>query len=277
MTTSAASASNLRRRARIVRALRDWFEDQGFVEIEAPTLVRSPALEEHLEALPVGDAWLHTSPEFALKRALARGLPRIFSITPCYRAEEWGPLHATEFTMLEWYRAGVGYHGVMEDCEALVRAGAAAVGRELGPFVHLTVEEAFAGDRPQDPIEQQRRWINDIERTLLEPTFVRDYPASEAAFSSLRGPIAERFELYWEGIELGNAFTELLDGDELLQRWGASNTARLHEGRVPYPIDERLVQAVRQHPYCGGMAMGVDRLVMLLLGLSDIREVRLEG
>ncbi len=260
-----------------MRALREFLHGQGFVEIEAPTLVRSPALEEHLEALPVGDQWLHTSPEFALKRVLALGLPRIFAITPCYRAEEWGPLHSTEFTMVEWYRTGTDYRGIMEDCEGLVRAASESVGTELPEFRHLTVAEAYRGPIPADPTEAMRLWVNEVEQTLQEPTFVRDYPADQAAFATLRGTIAERFELYWKGTELGNAFTELLDPEELVQRWQASNRARQTAGRSPYPIDDRLVTAVASHPRCGGMALGVDRLVMLLTGAKDIRHVRVEG
>lgn len=260
-----------------MRALRDGLHQQGFVEIEAPTLVRSPALEEHLEALRVGDLWLHTSPEFALKRVLALGLPRIFSITPCYRAEEWGPLHSTEFTMLEWYRTGTDYRGIMQDCEGLLRAAARTIDLELPEFRHVTVEEACGGPLPDDPTEAMRFWVNEVEQTLQQPTFVRDYPADQAAFATVRGTIAERFELYWKGTELGNAFTELLDPDELVQRWQANNRARQAAGRPPYPIDERVVAAVATHPRCGGMALGVDRLVMLLTGMPDIQHVRVDG
>ena len=260
-----------------MRALRAWFDDHGFVEIEAPTLVRSPALEEHLEALQVGDMWLNTSPEFALKRVLAAGLPRVFSIGPCYRAEEWGPLHATEFTMLEWYRVGTDYRGVMEDCEGLVQAAAAAEGLQLPAFVRTTVANSWPRTPPEDPEEAMRLWVNEVEQTFQEPTLVADYPADQCAFAEVRGEVAERFELFWRGVELGNAFTELLSADELRQRWTASNAARVSEGRVPYPVDERLLEAVSRHPRCGGMAVGLDRLVMLLTGAEDIRDVRVPG
>lgn len=272
----------LRRRARVVRAIRRWFHSAGFVEIEAPALVRSPALEEHLEALPAGDGWLHTSPEFALKRVLAAtDLCRIFSITPCFRGEEWGPLHATEFTMLEWYRVGVDYRGIMEDTCGLLRAAAAAVDVTLPPVERMTVAQAFArfaSQSPaQDPIERARLWVNDVEPQLQAPTLVMDYPADEAAFAEVRGAVAERFELYWRGVELANAFTELRDPEELQRRWRHSNQARAEAGRPPYLVDERLVQAVGQHPFCGGAALGLDRLVLLLLDQTDIRDVRVGG
>ena len=136
----------------------------------------------------------------------------------------------------------------------------------------------FAGTPPSpDPIEATRTWINDIEPKLTAPTLVRDYPARDAAFAVVRGEIAERFEFYWEGVELANAFTELMDAKELRQRWNAANAARVERGRTPYPIDSRLVAAVSRHPRCGGIALGVDRLVMLLLGASSIHEVRVQG
>ncbi len=234
-----------------------------------------------LEAIPAEGGWLHTSPEFALKRVLASGLPRIFSIGPCFRAEEIGPQHAAEFTMLEWYRAGTDYRGIMEDLTGVLAAAAAAVGRELPPIEHLTVAEAYrrhsGGPPPADPIEAARIWVNDVELKLTAPSIVRDYPADQAAFAALRGDVAQRFELYWEGVELANAFTELLDPEELRERWRASGRARAAAGRSPHPVDPRLIAAVCRHPAAGGIALGIDRLVMVLLGIEDIRGTRVGG
>lgn len=277
--------SALRARAAVVRALREWLWGMGFIEIEAPALVRSAALEEHLEALAVDsgapERWLHTSPEFAMKRVLAAGLPRVFSLGPCFRGEERGPHHAAEFTMIEWYRVGCDYRGIMDDLVALLGAAAAAAGRSLPEVEHLTVAEAYrrhsGRSADADPIEAARTWVNDVELKLTAPTIVRDYPASEAAFAAIRGDVAERFELYWEGVELANAFTELLDPSELAERWSKNNLARVAEGRAPHPVDHRLIEAVGRHPRCGGIALGVDRLVMVLLGVDDIRDVRVGG
>ncbi|MCP4809801.1 MAG: EF-P lysine aminoacylase GenX [Proteobacteria bacterium] len=266
----------LRDRAQILRALRGWLDDNGFVEIEAPTLVRSGALEEHLEALAVGDRFLHTSPEFACKRVLASGLPRLYSLGPCYRGEEWGPMHSTEFTMLEWYRVGTDYRGILDDTRELVRAAASAVGVDVPPFEQLTAAEALARHSPGAE-DVERAWVNDVEPRLLSPTFIVDYPAADAAFAEVRGDIAERFELYWKGIEVANAFTELRDPVELRARWEHNNAARRAAGRLPHPVDERVVDAVSRHARAGGIALGVDRLVLVLLGLSDIAQVRIPG
>ncbi len=278
-STSAASGTSipraevLRARAHIIRSIREWFWGSGFLEVEAPTLVRSPAMEEHLEAFRVGERFLHTSPEFALKRVLAAGLPRIFSLGPCYRDEEWGPLHGHEFTMLEWYRVGCGYEGIASDLVGLL--GALGIPEP----VRVTVREAFVavGGRPEDPIEAQRTWVNDVEQRFQRPTLVFDYPADEAALSELRGEHAERFELYWKGVELANAFTELRDPTELLERWAKNNARRRAAGRAPHPVDARLVEAVARHPRAGGISLGIDRLVMLLLGEDDIERVRVCG
>ncbi|MED5373526.1 MAG: amino acid--tRNA ligase-related protein [Myxococcota bacterium] len=273
-------AAVLRGRAAILRAIRDWMHDRGFLEVQVPVAVRSGALEATLEPLALGDLQLHTSPEFALKRALASGLGRIYWMGPCFRGEEHGPHHSMEFTMLEWYRIGCGYRGIAEDTVSLVQACAAAVGVSLPPVERLSFAEALARHArepvPEDPMERLRIWVNDVETRLESPTLVMDYPASDAAFSALRGDVAERFELYWQGVELANAFTELLDPTELSARQLESGNAREAEGRSPHPIDPRLNEAVGRHPRAGGIALGVDRLVMLLLGLTSIHDARIQ-
>ena len=244
-------------------------------------MVRSAGLEEHLHPLKAGGGYLHTSPEFALKRVLAMGLPKVFAITPCFRDEEVGCHHGQEFTMLEWYRAGAGYREIMEECLDLLETVSAIVGVDVGVAQKITWADAYVrftgAPAPSDEIETMRIWVNDIESKLISPTFVVDYPSSQAAFATVRGNIAERFELYWHGIELANAFTELLDPVELRERWLASGEARKRDGREPHPIDERVVSAVARHPRAGGIALGIDRLVMLLSGADAIHDVRLPG
>ncbi len=243
-------------------------------------LVSSPAFEEHLHAVPVGDRWLHTSPEFALKRVLAAGLPRIYSLGPCFREEEASPLHTREFTMLEWYRAGAGYREIMDEVESLLLHLARISGLGIPSVERVRWHEAFkhhAGGIPDTDDEALRIWVEKVETRFLAPTIVYDYPASMAAFARVRGKVAERFELYWQGVELANAFTELLDSQELLRRWNHNNENRIAAGRTAYPVDERLLAAVAQHPQTGGIAVGWDRLVMLLLEAPDIQSVQVPG
>ncbi len=271
----------LRRRAALLHSLRTWLSDHGFAEVDVPVRVRSPALEEHLEAFPVGDHWLHTSPEFALKRVLAAGLGRLYALGPCFRDEELGPLHGPEFTMLEWYRLGTDYRGIAEDLEALVRFAGDRLSISVPRFRHCTWHEAWRDhvphDVPDDETEVFRAWVQHVEPTLVTPTVIWDYPASQAAFATLRGGVCERFELYWRGVELANAYTELRDPAELKRRCEASNAAREARGRAPYPVDPRLVAAVGRHGPAGGIAVGVDRLFQVLMGLADIHQGRVPG
>lgn len=238
-------------------------------------------MEPQLFAPAVGDGFLHTSPEFSLKRVLASGLPRIYTICPCFREEEWGPLHSSEFTMVEWYRAGCGYREMMEEVKALFCLSAELLGTEIAPFQSMSHADAYqrftGGAAPVDALESQRVWVNDIEPRLQAPTIIFDYPAAEAAFAQVRGAVAERFELFYKGVELANAFSELLDSSELAERWEINNQERQAEGHAPHPVDKRLLSAVGKHPRAGGVALGFDRLFYALAGLTNIRESQVPG
>lgn len=262
-------------RAALLRALRNWFDEHGYLEVHTPVLVPAPAFEEHLEAVPAATGWLHTSPEFAMKRVLAAGLCRIYQVVPCFRAEEHGPCHALEFTMLEWYRAGAGTAELMDEVEDLIGTCAAAVGRPRPAFVRRTVSELIE-DRstPETRHEWFREWVDRVEPALTAPTIVHGYPPWQAALAAIVNGVADRFEVYLEGLELANAFAELLDPVELRERWDEANRARTKAGRAPHPIDEAFLEAVGRMPRCAGIALGVDRLVMALTGAKQIRQVR---
>jgi lysyl-tRNA synthetase class 2 len=283
-------AGGLRARASVLRALRRWFDEQGYLEVQTPVVVPSPALEEHLHAFRAGDGFLRTSPEFALKKALASGLGRVVEIGPCFRDREAGPWHASEFTMCEWYRVGADLDDGMDEVEELIGVAARALGvPPPGPIPRRTVREVFqaacgvdlarAGaleisgrDEPWDTAFF-RRWVTDVEPGL-GTTFVTDWPASQAALARVRDdgalPVALRFEVYVNGIELANAFHELTDPVELRRRFAESNAARAAAGEEPHPIDHDLVAAVRRIPRTTGVAMGVDRLVAALAGWDSL-------
>ena len=265
----------LRARAAIVRALHATLADLGFLELHVPVLVNGPALEENLEALACADGFLHTSPEFALKRALAAGLPRIYAITPCFRGEERGRHHGTEFTMLEFYLHNANYLDLIPVVESLVNAAADAVGAPRPLFLRTTVSALFGGAVPPDDDTFYRRWVTEVDPTLTAPTWVLDFPARHAALACVRGDIAERLELYLGGLELANGFSELADGAELRERFAASAAARIARGRAPHPTDEGVIAASDRFPRSAGIALGVDRLVMALTGATDIMDVRL--
>lgn len=229
-------------------------------------------MEPHLEPLRVADAELHTSPEFAMKRVLANGLSRIYQICPCFRAEESGPHHHREFTMLEWYRAGAGTQDLMAEVESLVGAAAQAIGKPPPAFRRVPVASLLP--HALAPDDWFFRWVDEVEPTLTAPTIVYNYPPWQAALARVRGENADRFEVYLGGVELANAFCEELSSTELRARKRESDTIRAEHGRPPHPVDDAFFHAVDALPACAGIALGVDRLVMVLTGATSIAEVQ---
>jgi lysyl-tRNA synthetase class 2 len=255
-------------------------------------------MEAQLFAPRQGEHYLRTSPEFALKRVVAAGLPRIYEIGPSYRERESGPWHGREFLMLEWYRVGASLDDLMDEVEALVGACAEAVG--VAPpqkWTRMTVRELYQERLGIDLAEASahdlsggrdtawdeaffRRWVEDIEPGLTEATFVRDWPATQAALAQVRSdqewPTAQRFEVFLRGVELANAFLELTDPIEQRRRFIQSNIEREAVGELPHPVDESFIAAVAKLPHTAGIAMGVDRLVAALCGWRGIGPGRVE-
>lgn len=325
--------ANLLVRQAALRALRDAFTAMDFVEVETPALQVSPGLEPHLKAFtttlehPDGSTrplYLHTSPEFAMKKLLVAGEPRLFQFAAVFRNGERAATHHPAFTMLEWYRAGSDYRGIMQDCETLLRAVAAATGATTlrwnghaadiaAPWTYLTVQQAFErfaaldiaaciGADPLKPdlalmreacarigirVDAGDSWDDLYFRAALEkvepqlgidaPCILHDYPIHQAALSrpSANNPrLAERFELYACGMELANAFSELTDAAEQRRRFEADMALKKQLYGYDYPIDSDFIAALEHGlPECAGIALGIDRLVMLLTGASRIEEV----
>ncbi|HEY2510723.1 MAG TPA: EF-P lysine aminoacylase EpmA [Polyangiaceae bacterium] len=291
----------LRQRANLLALVRTFFAQRDFLEVDTPLLVPSPGLDLHLEAFEVGTRsaarYLITSPEYQMKRLLAEGHERIFQVCKCFRKGEQGVHHNPEFTMLEWYRANAGMPDVMRDTEdlvALLSSGRVVLGERTidtrAPFERWTVCEAFerfAGIGEDETLDLA---ANDEERYFqlmvesVEPgiaaldhaVFLVDYPASQASLArkSADDPrVAERFELYVGGIELCNGFGELTDPVEQRARLERDREERKARGLAVYPIDEKFVDSLRHVPPSGGNALGVDRLVALVCGGTEIRRV----
>lgn len=308
----AASRAVLEARERIVRDVRRRFQDWGFLEVTTPARVRSPGQEVHLDAIPAGEGhWLITSPEYHLKRLCAEGLAPLFEIARCWRADETGPHHRSEFTMLEWYRPDVPLEALAGDCEVLVEVAVRAAGRDpvalrLGPpFARTTVRDLFAehagialgGDEPAEVLRataleagvalgSATAWddifyqvfLDRIEPVLAQagPTFVFDWPAPLGALARPKPGdprLVERFELYAGGLELANAFGELTDPLEQRRRFEEEARTRAARGKAVYPLDEALLAALPRMPPTAGIALGLDRLIMLALGAGDISDV----
>lgn len=299
--SAGARLEMLRLRSHLLAAIRGFFQKSGFIEVDTPVRLPAPALERYIDAIPAGDWYLRTSPELHMKRLLADGVSPIFQMGPCFRAGEHGNRHRTEFTMLEWYRTGADYLDILTDTEALVRHAARAL-REQGaatpaggvdveaPWQRLTVSEAYQRHAGWDPVAAFDADRFDLDMVnLVEPALPRDrgvvlidYPAKVAALAR-RGQsdprVAERWELYLDGLEIANAFSELTDPAEQRRRFETCALERAADGNEVYPLDRAFLAALEEQglPPCGGIALGVDRLLMALTGTADIGEVMAFG
>ncbi|MFL6549231.1 MAG: EF-P lysine aminoacylase EpmA [Povalibacter sp.] len=302
-----ASIATLEVRAAMLRAAREYFIATRALEVETPTLSAAAVTDIHLASVEATAlhrrSFLHTSPEYPMKRLLAAGCADIWQICRVYRDGESGRFHNPEFTLIEWYRLGIDHHALMSDVERLISA--------MLPEAHhfdrserLTYREAMqlhAGvDAFEDPapvlvarlesagIEVPGSIKNDhdacldlIMSTLVGPqlghdrmTFIYDYPASQAALARTRGAVASRFEAYLQGIELANGFHELGNADEQRARFKQDLDSRAARGLPSMPIDENFLTSLEYGlPECSGVALGFDRLVMCAIGAKHIEQV----
>ena len=308
----------LRRRALLNTATRAFFTARGYTEVETPYAVPTPGEEVHLRAFSTRytttsgaahDLWLHTSPEFAMKRLLADGSGAIFQFARVWRSEEGSPTHAPECTMLEWYRPGATLADLMDETEAFLAATLPpevrvnGVSTPIADFERLTVAEAFArhtgadvlateGDAPglaRDAcatLRPDESWEDLFFRLLLEriephlgrarPTFLTHWPASQAALAQRDAGdprVALRFEIYVAGLELANAFQELTDPAEQRARFEADRVRRHATCGKDWPLDEAFLACLPHMPPCAGIALGFDRLAMLAAGADHIEQV----
>ncbi len=282
----------LEQRARIVQMIRAFFVAREYLEIETPHRLPGNAPEAHIDAI-TSDGWfLQTSPELCMKRLLAAGYEKLFQICQCWREGERGTRHLPEFTMLEWYAADCDYRRLMDECEILLRALAPqekiTYQGELidlsEPFERLTVAEAFERYASLGVVEALE--TNRFEELLTlevephlgrsRPSFLIEYPSELAALARChpeRPQVAERFELYLAGIELANAFSELTDTKEQRRRFSTDEAERRAAGKPPYPVPEKFLSELAAMPEAAGIALGVDRLMMLLTDATCIDEV----
>ncbi|QRK13835.1 EF-P lysine aminoacylase GenX [Archangium violaceum] len=303
-------------------ALRRFFTQLGYLEVDTPLLVPTPGMEPHITAfespfVPETDVgqrrtlYLHTSPEYAMKRLLADGAGPIFQICKVFRNGEVSRTHNPEFTMLEFYRPRADYHAIMADLEGALAEADRTVGGDgfftRTPYERLSVRDAVlrttgidlracadgpslkraaeaAGVRTGDATSFDdvffHLFLQKVEGTLgwERPTYLTEYPASMASLARLKPgepSVAERTELYAKGLELANGFSELTDAVEQRARLLEEQEFRRVTGRSVYPLDERFLDAVGRMPPSAGIAVGLDRILMLLLGVEAISDVLL--
>jgi len=291
-----AKRETLKTRARVIEGIRRFFNLREYLEVTTPVRIPAPAPEPHIDAVPSGGWFLQTSPEIAMKRLLAAGYGKIFQICPCFRAAERGTRHLPELTMLEWYAPAVDYRSMMVECEDLVLFLSRHLGQGdtvsyggqpvdlQGPWERITVNEAFLRYTGHTAEDALRRGIFDEEIAFAvepalpkdRPVILHDYPASQAALARLKPgdpTVAERFEIYIGGLEIANAFTELTDPAEQRARFLRDRDERKNSGKTDYPLPEPFLRELEHMPPASGVALGVDRLVMLFTGAAAIDDV----
>lgn len=305
-----ARLETLRVRAAMLARIRAHFAEQRVLEVQTPVLSPAGVTDPHIESVPgelagLGRVFLHTSPEYAMKRLLAAGLGDCFQVCQAFRDGERGRQHNPEFTLVEWYRLGFSAARLMDDVDALLRRALEGL-RRLAPAERLSWRDAVRRHAGADPMRAGKAELRAVlarhgvepsgsaardREALLDlivaavvgprlgrtgPTFIYDYPAAQAALARIRPgdpPLAERFELYLDGLELANGFCELADAVEQRRRFEQDLAARAARDQPARPLDERLLAALAHGlPDCAGVALGFDRLVMAALGLDTIDE-----
>ncbi|HDP90421.1 MAG TPA: EF-P lysine aminoacylase GenX [Thioalkalivibrio sp.] len=305
-----ATLDMLRNRARMLHGIRAFFALRGVMEVSPPLLSGAAVTDPQIESIHArvcGETrYLHTSPEFAMKRLLAAGSGDIYYLGPVFRDGERGRRHATEFTMLEWYRLGFDLEALMTEVETLLLT-LAYPHRSLQPAMRLSYREAFlryagidpfaADDKALAAVARERGldvagemgrddWLDLLISTVVAPQFptdrltlVFDYPASQAALARVAdgpyGAVARRFEAYLGELELVNGFHELAVAEEQRARFEADLARRQARGQAAVPMDDHLLAALAAGlPDCAGVSVGIDRLLMAVCGEADISAVQ---
>ena len=287
--------SKLERRSIIINSVRAFFCKQGFIEVETP--LRVPAIAPEQFILPyTSEGWfLSTSPELQMKRLLSAGYEKIFQICHCFRKDERGQHHNPEFTMLEWYRAETGYSSVIQDTQELVMelSNNLATGSLINyqnktidltlPWPKITVREAYLRWAGWDPVAdfEGQRFDDDMVNKIIpnfpieRPIVILDYPAECASLARLKPDdylVAERAEIFIGGLEIANGYSELNDARQQTNRF-KKEIELMRESGKPAVLPEKFLNAIKHLPKCSGIAVGVDRLVMLFCDTNSIDDV----
>lgn len=300
--TSHALKNKLTARADLYRAIRQFFFERHVTEVETPLLSSFGVTDCHIQNIPAQNRFLQTSPEYAMKRLLADGSGDIFQISKAFRQGEAGKKHNPEFTMLEWYRVGFTHIDLMKEVDDLLQCvlhtekadyytyqSLFETFLDINPFTISTADLKQALKKHHialhTPLENDAHWRDTLLDLLMshriepqlgktKPVFIYHYPASQAALAKINGPVAERFEAYYKGVELANGFHELTQADEQLTRFKKDNEKRKALGLNEMAIDTRFIAALEKGlPPCAGVAMGIDRLLMLMQNTDHIKDV----
>ena len=288
---SLASRNNaLAARAQALKMVRTFFEERHVVEVDTPLLSKYAPIDTHIDLFKVDGGYLHSSPEYEMKKLLASGSGDIYQLGHVFRKDEIGPLHAPEFTMIEWYRVETTFDAFLEENLSLVRLFVGEKASEILPYKEAFQEHVgLSFDAPPLALMEKGKALgfefhdeNDLINLLwgcvVEPllgqgkiTVITEFPKEQAALAQIKNGVAERFEFYFGGIELGNGYHELTDPIEQKERLERSNKERVALGKEPLPLDPEFIKALeRGLPDCYGIALGFDRLLMIKEGHSKI-------
>lgn len=299
------SISVLRHRALMLKAIRAFFEARGYLEVETPVLTRYGITDVYIQQIKAHclnqDYYLHTSPEYAMKRLLAAGSGPIFQLAKVFRDEELGRWHNPEFTLLEWYQLDIDHHALMQEvdiflqhvlkCPPLVKktyqaafetfCGINPHTANVKDLKHVLHEQSLSGILPEEETDLDQ-YLFLLMSHVIEPAFkdlpypvaLYDFPPSQAALSRIMHARAARFEIYYQGLELANGFYELTDAVEQVKRFEQDRRTRLNRG-LPGGCDDAYLLAALNHglPACSGAALGVDRLIALAVQKNALSEV----
>ncbi|VVC76835.1 Elongation factor P--(R)-beta-lysine ligase [Aquicella siphonis] len=306
-----SSLATLRQRAHILKIIRDFFFARGVMEVETPLLCRASVTDPFIQSIPAlfqsragakeEYYYLQTSPEYAMKRLLAAGSGAIFQLTKAFRQGETGRFHNPEFSMLEWYRPGFDHHDLMNEMDELLQITLGKSSAERCSYrdvflQHLNLDPHHASLQDLEQcavknslqiageIDDKDTWLQLLMSEYIEkrvgqdrPCFIYDFPASQAALARIKPgdpPTASRFEVYYQGIELANGFHELQDASEQRHRFKKNLQERARLGLPEMEIDELFLTALEHGlPDCAGVALGIDRLIMLAAGKDSLSEV----
>ena len=294
-------------RSEVLKAIRKYFYSTSVIEVVTPVIQEFASSEVFIESIEVKNyGYLHASPEHGMKKLLSKNQDSIFQICPVFRANEIGSLHKEEFQMLEWYRRSFDLTKLVEDTEYLLRfileeiAANFDCGNFCFPFERIPYKSLFLNSFSEDPHTVSLEKLSQISRSLkipnishsrsdyldflfalkiqpkiISPTFVLDYPVCQAAQAEISvddngEKVAKRFELFIHGVELANAYQELRDSNELLTRFNENNAIRRLHGKKEVAVDYQLLESLPLMPKCAGASLGIDRLMMIISGSSDI-------
>lgn len=307
-----ASVDALHQRAKIIAQIRQFFNDRDVLEVDTPLLSHGTVTDPYVSGIPAlfkehggrdeKSVYLQTSPEYAMKRLLAAGLGSIYQICKAFRQGDVGKFHNPEFTILEWYRLGFDHHDLMNEMDELLQAILKTEPAERVTYTDAfqkiigidpnsaSVEELIAAAKKHgidigSEVQDRNTWLDLLSSQCIEsqlgqerPLFLYDFPATKAMLAKVRldesPPLASRFEVYFKGIELANGFHELQNAEEQRGRFEKDLNFRAQNKMPSVPLDERFLAAlVSGIPDCAGVALGVDRLVMLALKAESLSKV----